>query len=56
MTAQPDVRHQERDLIARCVGEAYEVLDLIAGVDRNGPVLVGLAERYLQLSHAQAAD
>jgi hypothetical protein len=56
MTAQPDVQHKERDLIARCVGEAYEVLDLIPGVDPNGPVLVWLAERYLQLSHAEAAS
>jgi hypothetical protein len=24
MTAQPDVRDKERDLIARCVAEAYE--------------------------------
>jgi hypothetical protein len=25
-------------------------------VDPNGPVLVWLAERYLQLSHAEAAN
>jgi hypothetical protein len=43
MAAQPDVREKERDLIARCVAEAYETLDLIPGVNPNGPALVWLA-------------
>ena len=33
MTAQPDVREKERELIVRCVAEAYETLDLIPGVN-----------------------
>jgi hypothetical protein len=52
MAAQPDVREKERDLIARCVAEAYETLDLIPGVDPNGPALVWLAEQYRQLRRA----
>jgi hypothetical protein len=42
-----------RDLIARCVGEAYGVLDLIPGVDQNGPVLVWLAEQFWQIDMKQ---
>jgi hypothetical protein len=49
MTAQPDVRDKERDLIVRCVAEAYEALDLIPGVNPNGPALVWLAEQIRQL-------
>ncbi len=52
MAAQPDVREKERALIARCVAEAYETLDLIPGVDPNGPALVWLAEQYRQLRRA----
>ena len=52
MTAQPDVREKERDLIVRCVAEAYEALDLIPGVNPNGPALVWLAEQYRQLRRA----
>jgi hypothetical protein len=52
MTAQPDVREKERDLIVRCVAEAYEALDLIPGVNPNGPALVWLAEQFRQLRRA----
>jgi hypothetical protein len=52
MTAQRDVRDKERDLIARCVAEAYETLDLIPGVNLNGPALVWLAEQFRQLRRA----
>jgi hypothetical protein len=52
MTAQSDVRDKERDLIVRCVAEAYEALDLIPGVNPNGPALVWLAEQIRQLRRA----
>ena len=52
MAAQPDVREKERDLIARSVAEAYETLDLIPGVNPNGPALVWLAEQFRQLRRA----
>lgn len=54
MDGQPGARDTERDLIARCVGEAYEVLDLIPGVEPNGPILVWLAEQFRQLGKAEA--
>jgi hypothetical protein len=56
MTAQPDVREKEkqkeRDLIVRCVAEAYDALDLIPGVNPNGPALVWLADQFRQLRGA----
>ena len=52
MAAQPDVREKERELIVRCVAEAYETLDLIPGVNPNGPALVWLAEQFRQLRRA----
>ncbi|HEX3305266.1 MAG TPA: hypothetical protein VHS32_03375 [Streptosporangiaceae bacterium] len=52
MTAQPDVQRNERELIVRCVADAYETLDLIPGVDPNGPALVWLAEQFRQLRRA----
>jgi len=39
----------------RCVAEAYEAyeaLDLIPGVNPNGPALVWLAEQFRQLRRA----
>lgn len=38
---------KDRDLLVSCVGEAYEALHLIPGVDANGPVLVWLSEHLL---------
>jgi hypothetical protein len=49
MTAQPEVQRNERELIVRCVADAYETLDLIPGVDPNGPALVWLADQFRQL-------
>jgi hypothetical protein len=49
MSVQPGVHEKDRDLLARSVGEAYEVLDLIPGVDPNGPILVWLAEQFKQI-------
>jgi hypothetical protein len=40
---------RQRDAIVRCVGDAYELLDLLPGVDPNGPVLVWLADQLRQL-------
>ncbi len=52
MTAQPDVREKERELIVRCVAEAYETLDLSPDVNPNGPALVWLAEQFRQVRRA----
>jgi hypothetical protein len=52
MTTQAGVEGKGRDLVVKCVGDAYQVLDLIPGVDPNGPVLVWLAEQLLQLRRA----
>lgn len=40
---------QQRDALARCVGEAYDLLDLLPGVNPNGPILVWLADQLRQL-------
>jgi hypothetical protein len=53
MSAQPGVQDKERDLIVRCIGDAYETLDLIPGVDPNGPALVWLAEQLRQLRKSE---
>jgi hypothetical protein len=46
---------KQRDAIVRCVGEAYELLDLLPGVNPNGPVLVWLADQ-LRLLRIPTAD
>jgi len=51
MTTQADIHSKERDLVVKCVGEAYEALHLMPGVDANGPVLVWLAEQFLRIQH-----
>ena len=48
MTTQPDVGARERDYLAQCVGDAYQMLDLLPGVDPNGPALVWLADQLLR--------
>jgi hypothetical protein len=40
---------KRRDAVVRCVGDAYDLLDLLPGVDPNGPVLVWLADQLRQL-------
>lgn len=52
MSVQPGDQDKERDLLVRCVGEAYEVLDLIPGVNPNGPALVWVAEHLRELRQA----
>ena len=49
MTTQTGIKSKERDLVVKCIGEAYEALHLIPGVDENGPVLVWLAEQFMQI-------
>jgi len=49
MTTQTDIGSKERDLVVKCIGEAYEALHLMPGVDANGPVLVWLAEQFMQI-------
>jgi hypothetical protein len=49
MTTQAGVEERERDLLAQCVGDAYQMLDVIPGVDPNGLALVWLADQFLRL-------
>ena len=49
MTTQAGIESKERDLVVKCVGQAYEALHLMPGVDENGPVLVWLAEQFMQI-------
>ena len=49
MTTQADIGSKERDLVVKCIGEAYEALHLMPGVDENGPVLVWLADQFVQI-------
>jgi hypothetical protein len=43
------VEERECDLLAQCVGDAYQMLDVIPGVDPNGLALVWLADQFLRL-------
>jgi hypothetical protein len=45
MTTQAGVETKERDFLAQGVGDAYQMLDLLPGVDPHGPALVWLACR-----------
>ena len=49
MTTQAGLGKKERDFLASCVGDAYTMLDLLPGVDPNGPALVWLADQFLML-------
>ena len=49
MTTPAGIESKERDLVVKCVGQAYEALHLMPGVDENGPVLVWLAEQFMQI-------
>lgn len=55
MTTQAGIEDNEREFVLRCVGEAYQALDLIPGVDPNGPALVWLAEQFRQLRRENVA-
>jgi hypothetical protein len=49
MTTQTEIESKERDLVVKCIGQAYEALHLLPGVDENGPVLVWLAKQFMQI-------
>jgi hypothetical protein len=49
MTTQVGLEKKERDFLAQCVGDAYQMLELVGGVDPNGPALVWLADQFMQL-------
>lgn len=40
---------KERDFLASCVADAYTMLDIVPGVDPNGPALVWLADQFVIL-------
>ena len=45
---QSDPLEQERDLLVRCIRDAYEELHLLPGLDANGPAVVWLADHLLE--------
>jgi hypothetical protein len=49
MTTQAGLEKKERDFLAQCVDDAYQMLDLLPGVDPNGAALVWLAEQFVLL-------
>jgi hypothetical protein len=44
---------RERDLLVQCIGDAYDALRVMPGVDSNGPVLVWFAEHLLAERHRE---
>ena len=46
---QQSLIDRERDLLVRCVSDAYEALRVVPGLDQNGPVLVWLADHLLEV-------
>lgn len=53
MTTQAGLEKKERDFLAQCVGDAYTMLDLLPGVDPNGPALVWLADQFVILRRGE---
>jgi primosomal protein N'' len=47
MAGERNSFEQERELLVQCVAEAHEALEIMAGVDENGPILVWLADHLL---------
>jgi hypothetical protein len=48
-TERLKISEKERDCLIACVGEAYEALRLLPGVEENGPALTWLAEHFLHV-------
>jgi hypothetical protein len=46
---------KDRDAIVQCKADVYQTLDVIPGVDPNGPSLVWLAEKLLELRRQRAS-
>lgn len=46
---------RERDLLVKCIGDAYDSLIVIPGIDANGPVLVWFAEKLYEASRKSAS-
>jgi hypothetical protein len=40
---------KERDALVQCVSDAFQALHIIPELDRNGPVLVWLADHLLEI-------
>lgn len=49
MTTQAGLEKKEREFLTQCVGDAFTMLDLLPGVDPNGPALVWLADQFVIL-------
>jgi hypothetical protein len=46
--ADKKIVEEERDLLIRCIEDAYESLRILPGLDANGPSLVWFAENLRQ--------
>jgi hypothetical protein len=46
---------KDRDAIVQCKADAYQTLDVIPDVNPNGPSLVWLAEKLLELRRQRAS-
>jgi len=53
MTTHAGLEKKEREFLAQCVGDAYTMLDLLPGVDPNGPALVWLADQFVILRRGE---
>ena len=40
---------KERDFLAKCIADAYQMLEIIPGVNPNGAALVWLADQFMQV-------
>jgi hypothetical protein len=40
---------RERDFLAKCIADAYQMLEIIPGVNPNGAALVWLADQFMQV-------
>lgn len=49
MAEELNISQRERDVLIRCIGDAYEALRVLPDVDPNGPALVWLASHLLEI-------
>ena len=55
MTDELKVTEKDRECLIRCVGDAFEALKMIPGLEANGPILVWLSGQLLHLHHKGVA-
>lgn len=47
---------KDRESLVRCAADAFDALKMIPDIDANGPILVWLAEQFLQLQRKEASS